>query len=197
MIPTNIYEYAVSFRSIYTRSMPMLKKIADPNLANSDEIQQLYGKAQSLAVQISMSNEHLLKAILLASTGRLVKGHNLKELIYKLDKRYVDIIKNHLESNGLVEGRMDLVLDTSAETFVTARYGFEGGKYELDFRTLQLLNEVLDDIFNNRTPDWTTLTREQQQDSKKLAQELDLIFNVDYQKERAKQLRAWHRAFKE
>lgn len=66
--PKDIYEYARSFRSVYTRAAPMLKPIIDPKWAEQQEIKQLYGKAQSLAVQLAFSNELLLKAILLGST---------------------------------------------------------------------------------------------------------------------------------
>src|SRR6185312_9487522 len=123
LIPDDIYEYAKSFRSVYTRSMPVLKKIADPKWASHQEIKQLYGKPQSLAVQIALSNELLLKAILLGSTGEIIKEHNLKKLINNLDTRYINIIKQHLEENGLKEGRWNNVLNMSAQTFVDTRYG--------------------------------------------------------------------------
>lgn len=187
IIPNNIYEYAKAFRSVYTRSMPIIEKIADPKSVTLKEINQLHGKAQSLAVQIAVSNELLLKAILLGSKGKLYKGHNLQALIDRLDKRHIDIIKKHLNDNGLKDGRWNKVLDMSAQTFVTARYGFEDKDYSLDFLTLQLLNEALDDIFNNYTPDWTTLTKAQQENKKRLKKEVDLIFDEDYQKNQAEQ----------
>lgn len=197
LIPSDIYEYAKSFRSVYTRSAPILKKIADPNLAELHEIKQLYGKAQSLAVQIAMSNELLLKAILLGSTGKFSKEHNLKKLVESLDTRYQDIIKAHFKENGLNDGKWDKVLDMSAQTFVDARYGFEGKDYVLDFRTLQLLNESLDNIFNHYLPDWLALTKDEQKDEKKLKQEVDLIFDEDYQEQQAEERRQWHKALKD
>ncbi len=197
LIPDDIYEYAKSFRSVYTRSAPMLKEIADPKWAKLQEIKQLYGKAQSLAVQIAMSNELLLKAILLGSTGEFSKEHNLKKLINSLDQRYIDMIKKHLAANGLKNGHWSKVLDMSAQTFVSARYGFEDKSYVLDFRTLQLLNEALDDIFNNYLPDWSALTKTQQENKDRLKKEVDLIFDEDYQKELAEQAKLWHKAFKD
>lgn len=196
-MPNDIYEYASAFRSAYTRSMPMLKKIDDPKWATQQEIRQLHGKPQSLAVQIAMSNELLLKAILLGSTGEFSKEHNLKKLVHTLDERYIGIIKKHLADNGLKEGHWDKVLDMSAQTFVTARYGFEGKDYVLDFRTLQLLNEALDNIFNNYLPDWTALTKTQQKDKERLKKEVDLIFDENYQNEQAEQQKFWRKAFKE
>lgn len=197
IIPDDIYEYSKSFRSVYTRSMPLLKKIADLQGATLPEIKQLYGKAQSLAVQIAISNELLLKAILLGSTGEFNKEHNLKKLVNSLDPRYIDIIKEHLKANGLKEGRWNKVVERSSQTFVTARYGFEGKNYDLDFITLQLLNEALDDIFNNYLPDWTALTRAQQENKERLKKEVDLIFDKDYQKEQVEQLKQWHKALKD
>jgi len=193
LLPQGIYDYATSFRSIYTRSMPLLKKFTDPSWPSSQEATQLYGKAQSLGVQIALSNELLLKAILLASKGELSKGHNLKTLLNRLDSRYIDIIKQHLVSNGLKKGKWNKVLDMSALTFIDARYGFEGKDYVIDFRTHQLLNEVLDDIYNNLIPDWTNLTKEQQADKGALKEEVDLLFDVDYQKEKAEQLKMWRK----
>ncbi|MFZ1317346.1 MAG: HEPN domain-containing protein [Candidatus Saccharimonas aalborgensis] len=197
LIPNDIYEYAKAFRGVYTRSAPILKKIADPKWAEHQEIKQMCGKAQSLAVQIAMSNELLLKAILLGSTGEFSKEHNLKKLVNSLDKRYQEIIKKHLKDNGLKDGHWDKILNMSAQTFVTARYGFEGKGYVLDFMTLQLLNEALDDIFNNYLPDWTALTKAQQENKKRLKKELDLIFDEDYQKEQAEQWKFWRKVFKE
>lgn len=197
LIPDDIYEYAKSFRSVYTRSMSILKKIADIEWASQQEISQLYGKAQSLAVQIAMSNELLLKAILMGSTGEFSREHNLKKLINSLDQRYVDMIKKHLEDNGLKEGSWNKVLNMSAQTFVSARYGFEDKDYVLDFQTLQLLNEALDDIFNNYLPDWAALTKTQQENKERLKKQIDLIFDEDYQKEQAEQRRLWRKAFKD
>ncbi len=177
LIPDDIYEYARSFRSVFTRSMPLLKQITDPQWASHEEITQLFGKAQSLAVQIAMSNELLLKAILYASTGKLKYGHNLKELINSLDKRHIEIIKAHLLVNGLKAEKLGKVLDMSALTFLDARYGFEGKEYVLDFRTLQLLNEALDDIFNNFVPEWKTLTYKEQNDHALLKKKTDLILS--------------------
>lgn len=196
LIPDDIYEYAQAFRSVYTRSMPILEKIADLKWATHQEIMQLYGKAQSLAVQIAISNELLLKAILLGSTGELSKGHDLRKLINTLDKRYINLIKEHLKGNGLNDGNWDKVLKMSAQTFVAARYGFEGKEYVLDFRTLQLLNEALDDIFNNYLPNWAALTEVQQENAERLKKEVDLIFDEDYQKEQAEERKLWQKAFK-
>ena len=204
LTPSDIYEYAKSFRSVYTRSAPILKKITDPNWAGHEEIIQLYGKAQSLAVQIAMSNELLLKAILLGSTGQFSKEHNLKKLVNSLDTRYQDIIKVHFKENGLIDGKWDKVLNMSAQTFVDARYGFEGKDYVLDFRTLQLLNEALDNIFNNYLPSWdvlresqTALEEAQQKNKERLQKEVDLIFDEDYQKQQAEERREWHKALKD
>lgn len=197
LIPSDIYEYAKAFRNVYTRSAPMLKAFADPDWAQHQEVKQLYGKAQSLAVQIAMSDELLLKAILLGSTGRFSKEHNLKKLVDSLDTRYQDIIKKHFKDNGLNDGKWDKVLDMSAQTFIDARYGFEVKDYVLDFMTLQLLNEALDDIFNNYLPDWTRLTKAQQEDKEILKKEVDLIFDEDYQKEQAEQWKFWRKAMKD
>lgn len=197
LTPNDIYRYAKSFRSVYTLSSPILKKFADPKWPTHNELEQLHGKAQSLAVQIAMSNELLLKAILLGSTGELKKGHDLKKLINSLDERYVKIIKEHLEENGLKNNHWDKVLKMSAQVFVSARYGFEPKSYDLDFRTLQLLNEALDDIFNNYLPDWTRLTKAQQENKRRLKKEVDLIFDEDYQKEQAELLKAWNKALKD
>jgi hypothetical protein len=197
LIPSDIYEYAKAFRDVYTRSAPILKAFADPNWAEHQEIKQLYGKAQSLAVQISMSNELLLKAILLGSTGRFSKEHNLKRLTSNLDVRYQNIIKKYFKDNGLKDGKWNKVLDMSAQTFVDARYGFETKDYVLDFMTLQLLNEALDNIFNNYLPDWTTLTKIQQKSKERLKKEVDLIFDEDYQKEQAKQWKLLRKALED
>lgn len=101
------------------------------------------------------------------------------------------MIKKHLEDNDLKDGHWENVLDMSAETFVIARYGFEKGPYDLDFRTLLLLNEALDDIFNNYVPDWTALTVAQQRDKVSLSKEVDLLFDEDYQREQTVQARLW------
>ncbi|HEY0965694.1 MAG TPA: hypothetical protein VGE13_04420 [Candidatus Saccharimonadales bacterium] len=196
LMPSDIYEYAKAFRSVYTRSMPMLKKIVDPSWATHQEIEQLYGKAQSIAVQIAISNELLLKTILFASTGHFSKEHNLKKLIAALDSRYQDIIKKYMRDNHLKDGKWNKVLDMSAQTFVTARYGFEGQDYTLDFRTLQLLNEALDDIYNNYLPDWTNLTKAEKESKETLRKEVDLIFDKDYQREQAKLLRLLRKVLK-
>lgn len=197
LTPNDIYRYAKAFRSVYTHSMPILQKFGDPKWPSQNELEQLHGKAQSLAVQIAMSNELLLKAILLGSTGELTKGHDLKKLINRLDERYVKIIKEHLEENGLKDNHWDKVLKMSAQVFVSARYGFEPNNYDLDFRTLQLLNEALDDIFNNFLPDWTRLTKAQQENKERLKKEIDLIFDEDYQKEQAELMKLWSKALKD
>lgn len=162
ILPTNIYEYSKAFREVYMLSMPILKEIANIEHASYSEILQLHGKAQSLAVQISVSNELLLKAILLGCTGKTVTGHSLKKLLNKLDPRLIDYIKMHLLDYGLKPDSWDDVIEKSDLTFITARYGFEGKSYTLDFITLQLLNEALDDIFNRYVPDWTLLSKEEQ-----------------------------------
>ncbi len=197
LIPSDIYEYALAFRNVYTRSAPILKAFADPDWAQHQEVKQLYGKAQSLAVQIAMSNELLLKAILLGSTGEFSKEHSLKRLVGNLDTRYQDIIKKHFKDSGLKDGKWDKVLNMSALTFVDARYGFESKDYSLDFQTLQLLNEALDNIFNNYLPDWTALTKAQQENKERLKKEVDLIFDEDYQKEQAEQWKLWRKALKD
>jgi hypothetical protein len=195
--PNDIYEYAKAFRNVYTRSVPILKAFADPDLVTHNEVEQLNGKAQSLAVQIAMSNELLLKAILLGSSGKIIEKHNLQELVSSLDTRYQDIIKNHFKDNGLSDGKWDKVLNMSALTFIDARYGFESKDYVLDFRTLQLLNESLDNIFNNYLPDWTTLTKAEQENKVRLKKEVDLIFDEDYQKEQAESLKLWRKELKD
>ncbi|MBP6041855.1 HEPN domain-containing protein [Candidatus Saccharibacteria bacterium] len=197
LIPSDIYEYAKAFRNVYTRSAPILKAFCDPDWPQHQEIKQLYGKAQSLAVQIAMSNELLLKAILLGSTGKFSKEHNLRRLVGGLDARYQDIIKKHFKDNGLNDGKWNKVLNMSAQTFVDARYGFESKDYYLDFPTLQLLNEALDNIFNNYLPDWTALLESQEENKAKLKKELDLIFDEDYQKKLAKELKLLRRVFKD
>jgi len=196
LIPSDIYEYSKAFRNIYTRSAPILKAFSDPECAQHHEIKQLHGRAQSLAVQIAVSNELLLKAILLGSVGQFNKEHSLSSLVGSLDIRYQDIIKKHLKENGLKDDRWDEVLNISAETFVDARYGFENKDYSLDFLTLQLLNEALDDIFNNYLPDWTSLTKAQQKNKARLKKEVDLMFDKDYQKEQAEKWKVWRKAFK-
>jgi len=143
-----------------------------------------------------VSNELLLKAILLGSVGQFNKEHSLSSLVGSLDIRYQDIIKKHLKENGLKDDRWDEVLNISAETFVDARYGFENKDYSLDFLTLQLLNEALDDIFNNYLPDWTSLTKAQQKNKARLKKEVDLMFDKDYQKEQAEKWKVWRKAFK-
>ena len=184
LMPSDIYEYAKAFRSIYTRTAPMLKPIDSSESATEEEIGQFYGKVQSLAVQISISNELLLKSVLLGSSGRYTMTHSLEELFYELDERHQSIITEHMVHNGLNDGKWATVLGYSADTFVNARYGFQGKDYVVDFRTLQLFNEALDNIINNYTPDWTVLTRSQQKDKEVLKGELDLIFDETYQKER-------------
>lgn len=197
LMPSDIYAYAKAFRSVYTRSVPALKAFIDPEWPTLQEHKQLYGPAQSLAVQIAMSNELLLKAILLGSAGTFDKEHNLKKLVESLDIRYQDIIKKHFKDNDLNKGKWNKVINMSAQTFVDARYGFEGKDYVLDFRTLQLLNESLDNIFNNYLPDWLALTKDEQKDENRLKKEVDLIFDEDYQKEQADQLRLWRKALKD
>lgn len=190
VLPSDIYNYAKSFRSVYTRSMPLLKPIADPSWGGThNDVKQFYeGKAQALATQIAFSNELLLKAILLGSTGEFVATHNLRQLFNCLDSRYQDIIGQYLEDNGLKKDKLKKVLDVSANTFVNARYGFDKN-HTLDFMTLQLLNEVLDIIFNNYTPDWTKLTDIQQQSQEKIKELVDLVFDPKNQKEIAEQNR--------
>lgn len=195
LIPSDIYEYAKAFRSVYTRSRSLLKKIQDLGWATDQEKKQMQGIAQSLAVQIAMSNELLLKAILLGSTSEFSKEHNLKRLVGSLDTRHQDIIKKHFKDNGLKDGKWDKVLNMSAHTFVDARYGFESKDYSLDFLTLQLLNEALDNIFNNYLPDWTALTKAQQENKARLKKEIDLIFDENYQKEKDKLWKLWKKEF--
>lgn len=197
ILPRDIYDYALAYRNVYTRSMPMLKRIKDPKWAEQHEIRQFYGKAQALAAQIAFSNELLLKAILWGSSRTYPKEHNLKKLINSLDKRYIEIIKKHLVSNGLKSGRWNNVLDITADTFIVSRYGFDNGNYTLDFLTLQLLNEALDYIYNNKLPDWTTLTENEQKDRKHLQAEVDKIFDEKYQKEQRKLWRLWNKVFDE
>ena len=178
LIPSDIYEYAKSFRSVYTRATPILKKIGNLESATHEEVIQLHGKAQSLAVQIALSNELLIKAVLLGSKGEYTETHNLKQLIDSLDNRYKNLIEKHLQDNGLKAGRLDSVIEKSSIIFIDVRYGFEGKEYTLDFLTLQLLNEVLDDIYRNYLPDWLSLTRQQKEDKEHLQSIVDEIFSA-------------------
>lgn len=195
ILPNEIYEYAVAYRNVYTRSVPMLKKAKDPNGPEHQDLNQYFGKTQALAAQIAFSNELLLKAILWGSSRTIPKEHNLKKLINNLDERYIAIIKEHLENNGLKTGKWEKVLNKSANIFTIARYGFDNGKYVIDFKTLQLLNEALDYIFNNKLPDWTNLNKVEQENKERLKAEVDKIFDRNYQKEQRKLQRFWGKVF--
>jgi len=197
ILPNDIYEYAVAYRNIYTRSMPILKNIKDPKWAEQHELKQYHGKAQVLVAQIAFSNELLLKAILWGSSRNLPKEHNLKRLINNLDERYVAIIREHLEKNGLKSDKWEKVLNTSANIFTISRYGFDNGEYAIDFLTLQLLNEALDYIFNNKLPDWSSLDKVGQENRKRLKAEVDKIFDEKYQREQRKLQREWQNLFDE
>lgn len=127
--PSDIYELAVTFRDVYEKAKPLSQKVSAPEgfPLSVDEWRLLYAVPQALIVQLALSNELLLKAILLGSTGILVQGHSLKDLISELDIRYADHIKKHLMANGLKPASWDSVMKASDKIFVTARYGYEKG----------------------------------------------------------------------
>lgn len=182
--PLDIYNYAVAFRKIYTRSAPILKPIADKvwGATHDGSVQFYDGSAQALATQIAFSDELMMKAIILGSTGELgetTKIHSLKSLFSDfLDERYQKIIISYLEKNGLSQGKLEDVLDTSSRIFIDARYGFDKkDEYTLDFITLQLLNEVLCKIFTRYVPDWTMMTKSQQRDVDFIKQKTDSILS--------------------
>lgn len=185
--PDKIYEQAVAFRNIYEKLKPLSKKVS---VSNGDPIpasewKLIHNIPQVLIVQLALSNELLLKAVLFGSTGRLEMGHSLISLIDKLDKRYEKYIKQHLEDNGLVRGRWGDVIKASDKVFVTARYGYENGSYKIDFMTLQLINEALDFIYNKMLPTWgdieKIIDREDKNTVKEINHLIDLEFDEEYQ----------------
>jgi len=191
VLPGDIYRYAVAYRDVYTYSMRLLKKVESTSIITTNhEMQQLNGNAQAIATQIALSNELLLKAILLGSTLKFPRIHDLKKLIKKLDDRYVEIIRSHLEKNGLKNNKWESVLKYSDRIFIVARYGFNEKNYIIDFMTLQLLNEALEYIFCNKLPDWDSLREVEQNNRKRLKEEVDKVFDEKYQKEQLSLRRA-------
>ena len=198
--PDNIYEQAVAFRGIYEKSKPLSKKVSVPNgfPIPVDEWRLIHNIPQSLVVQLALSNELLLKAVLLGSTGKLETGHSLKSLINKLDRRYVKYIKQHLINNNLSDGKWDNVIKSSDKIFITARYGYEVGNYKIDFMTLQLINEALDDIYNNKLPVWWDIKEILDKDNKKneeIKRQVDLIFDEKYQAQQKLELEEFEKVF--
>jgi hypothetical protein len=150
VIPDDIYEQAIAFRDIYIISKPLSKKVSVPKgyPLPASEKKFVYSIPQALATQIAFSNELLLKAILLTCTNRMFKGHELGKLLKELDPRYITLIKEYLYANGLKLDAWQNVMKSSNNIYKVARYGYEGSNFKIDLKTLQLLNEVLDDIYN-------------------------------------------------
>lgn len=199
--PNDIYTYAVAFRDVYEKSKTLSKKVSVPAgyPLPVDDWKFVYSIPQALAVQLALSNELLLKAVLLGSTGRLERGHSTKALLAKLDPRYRNFIEKHLIDNGLKAGKWSEVIKSSDNIFVTARYGYENGGYKVDFMTLQLINEALDDIFSTKLPEWTTFKEVIDSSSSamdaELKRQVDLIFDEKYQKQLREQLEEFERIF--
>lgn len=199
--PSDIYELAVAFRDVYERAKSLSQKVsvAEGSPLSVDEWRLLYAVPQALIVQLALSNELLLKAILLGSKDVLVHGHSLKGLMSELDVRYVDYIKKYLMANGLKPASWDLVMEASDKIFVTARYGYEQGSYKVDFMTLQLLNESLDDIYHNLLPNWYAVLRIKEEDTtdfqEAMKNQIDQIFDPDYQRQVEKELAEWQKLF--
>lgn len=152
--PREMYEYATAYRSVYTRALPMNKKVSTDGALPVEEWKQIHGIPQALLVNLVLSCEVLLKAIILSSTGKLERGHSLKSLLNKLDSRHRAYIENHLVKNGLTKSKWNKVIKDSDKIFEVARYGYEGKEYTVDFITLQLINEALDDVYNEQVPEW-------------------------------------------
>lgn len=142
-----------------------------------------------------ISNELLLKSIILGSTGKSKTGHGLRDLVRGLDPRYVKYIKAHLIENGLKENSWNNVLRISDKIFTSARYGYEDKTYKIDFLTLQLLHEALDDIYHFMLPNWdevrSILEKADNDVNSKIKEQVDLIFDEEYQANLRKILKEW------
>lgn len=199
--PNDIYAYAVAFRDVYEKSKPLSKKVSVPGgyPLPVDDWKFVYSIPQALVVQLALSNELLLKAVLLGSTGKLERGHGMKALLSKLDPRYRNYIEKHLVDNGLKPGKWSEVIKSSDNIFVTARYGYENGGYKVDFLTLQLINEALDDIFNFKLPDWSNVKEIVDKGASsvntEIKERIDLIFDEKYQKWLKGELEEFERIF--
>lgn len=194
--PEKIYDQAVAFRKVYLQSIRLSKRVKDEDSPiRTDEWGLIYSLPQALVTQIAFSNELILKAIILGSTGKIKTGHGLRSLIKGLDPRYVEYIKAHLIENGLKEDSWDNVLEISDQIFTSARYGYEDKSYKIDFLTLQLLHEALDDIYHFMLPNWGEIQRilEKAEDDldHKIKEQGDLIFDEDYQANLQKILKEW------
>ena len=121
--PGDIYAYAVAFRDVYEKAKTLSKKVSVPSgyPLPIEDWKLVYSVPQALVVQLALSNELLLKAVLLGSTGKLERGHSIKKLLTKLDSRYRNYIEKHLMDNGLGFGKWSEVIKASDEIFVTAR----------------------------------------------------------------------------
>lgn len=200
--PDKIYDQAIAFRKVYLQSIRLSKKVKDQDSPiRTEEWGLIYSIPQALVTQIAFSNELLLKAIVLGSTGKQVSGHSLRRLVQCLDKRYIDYIKNHLFENGLKKDSWINVLKISDRIFETARYGYEDKDYKIDFMTLQLLHEALDDIYHFMLPDWDDIRNIIDEAdinmSSKIHKQVDLIFDEEYQEKLRKELKEWDDAFKD
>lgn len=201
--PNDIYAYAVAFREVYEKSKLLSKKVSVPAgyPLPIEDWKFVYSVPQALVVQLALSNELLLKAVILGSTGNLERGHSVSGLLSKLDVRYRNYIEKHLSENGLKSGKWSDVIKASDQIFVTARYGYERGGYKVDFMTLQLINEALDDIFNTKLPDWITIKEiidnRNTAVQAEIKEQVDLIFNEKYQQQLQKELEEFERIFNE
>lgn len=185
--PAKIYDQATAFRKIYLQSIKLSKRVKDEDSPiRTDEWELIYSIPQALVTQIAFSNELLLKAIILGSTGKNKTGHSLRDLVKGLDARYIDYIKAHLIENGLKEDSWDNVLNISDQIFTVARYGYEDKPYKIDFLTLQLMHEALDDIYHFMLPNWDEirgiLEKGGSDRDSKIKEQVDLIFDEEYQK---------------
>ena len=101
--------------------------------------------------------------------------------------------------NGLKPGKWSEVIKSSDNIFVTARYGYENGGYKVDFLTLQLINEALDDIFNFKLPDWSNIKEIVDKGASavntEIKERIDLIFDEKYQKWFKGELEEFERIF--
>lgn len=201
--PDDVYSYAIAFRDVYEKSKILSQKVSVPGgyPLPVEEWKFVYSIPQALVVQLALSNELLLKAVLLGSTGRMHRGHKMSGLMSKLDIRYRNLIEKHLMDNGLKPGKWSEVIRASDNIFVTARYGYESGGYKVDFISLQLINEALDDIFNTKLPEWTSFKEVidssiSAQDTE-LKKQVDLIFDEKYQKQLREELIEFERIFNE
>lgn len=101
--------------------------------------------------------------------------------------------------NGLKPGEWSEVIKSSDNIFVTARYGYQNGGYKVDFLTLQLINEALDDIFNFKLPDWSNVKEIVDKGASsvntEIKERIDLIFDEKYQKWLKGELEEFERIF--